>query len=429
MLTVEQNERLTQVGPGTPMGTLLRRYWMPLATIGEMRDRWTKQVRIMGEDLVLYRDRSGNFGLIGEFCPHRRASLAYGIPTNDGIRCPYHGWKFDGTGQCTEQPNEPEGSTFKDKIATAGYPVEEMGGLLWGYLGPLPAPLVPRLDGFVVERAIRHVGEAVIPCNWLQIMENSLDPVHTEWLHGLLYEFVKESDGTKVAIARHHAKIAFDEFEYGIVKRRLMEGQSEDSDDWKVGHPVVFPNILSVGSGGGLWQQYTFQIRVPVDDTHTRHFWYHAYVPPANARVPQHLLDNVPVYAPPLVAEDGSYLLEYIHGQDIMAWVTQGAIADRSRESLGSSDRGVTLYRKMLEREMAVVEAGGDPKGVIRDPARNTTIELPLERNKDMFMDGFESLFRRHMSIFSPIAEEIIAVFAQARDDAHREAREPAGIA
>jgi 5,5'-dehydrodivanillate O-demethylase len=191
---------------------------------------------------------------------------------------------------------------------------------------------------------------------------------------------------------------------------------------------VVFPNILAVGSGGGLWQQYTFQIRVPVDDTHTRHYWYHAYVPPAGSVVAQHLLDDVPLYEPPIVADDGSYLLEYIHGQDIMAWTTQGEIADRSRENLGSSDRGVTMYRKMLEREMAVAEAGGDPKGVIRDPARNEYIELPLERNKDMFGDGFESLFRRHMSIFSPIAEEIIAVFAQARE-ARREAREPASVA
>ncbi len=415
MLTTEQNERLTRVGPGTPMGALLRRYWMPVGTVGEMRERWTKRVRIMGEDLVLFRDRSGTFGLIGEFCPHRRASLAYGIPERDGIRCPYHGWKFDGSGACLEQPNEPAGSTFRDNVATAGYPVQELGGLLWGYLGPAPAPLIPRLDGFVVENAIRHVGEAVIPCNWLQIMENSLDPIHTEWLHGALHEFVRERDGLKVAIARHHAKIGFDEFEYGIIKRRLMEGQAEDSDDWTVGHPVVFPNILAVGSGGGLWQQYTFQLRVPVDDTSTRHYWYHAYVPPAGS------------YEPPIVAPDGSFLLEYIHGQDVMAWVTQGAIADRSRESLGSTDRGVTMYRKMLERELAVAEAGGDPKGVIRDAARNAYIELLLERNKDMFMDGFESLFRRHMSIFSPIADEILAVFAQAREDQQLMQREPAG--
>jgi 5,5'-dehydrodivanillate O-demethylase len=415
VLTAEQNTRLTGVGPGTPMGSLLRRYWMPIATAAEMRNSWTKRVRLMGEDLVLYRDRSSKYGLIGESCPHRKASLAYGIPESDGIRCPYHGWKFDQTGSCTDQPNEPDGSTFREKVRHPGYPVGELGGMLWGYLGPLPAPLIPRLDGFVAERAIRQVGEAVVPCNWLQIMENSVDPVHTEWLHGNLHEFRHEMNGTKVAISRHHVQIAFDEFEYGIVKRRLLEGQSEDSDDWTVGHPVVFPNILAVGSGGGLWQQYTFQIRVPVDDENTRHYWYNAYVPPSGAHVPQHLLDEVTLYEPPIVAADGSYLLDYIHGQDIMAWTTQGRIADRTTESLSSTDRGITMYRKMLEREMLVCEAGGDPKGVIRDALRNVRIDLPLERNKDMFMDGFESLFRRHMSIFSPVADEILDVFAQAR--------------
>jgi 5,5'-dehydrodivanillate O-demethylase oxygenase subunit len=411
MLTAEENERLTRVGAGTPMGTLLRRYWQPVAGLAEMEDRWTKRVRILGEDLVLFKDRTGKFGLIGEFCPHRRASLAYGIPTEDGIRCPYHGWKFDGAGHCLEQPNEPEGSNFKDKIATSAYPVDELGGLLWAYMGPLPAPLIPRYDGFVDGPAIRHIGQAVIPCNWLQIMENSVDIVHTEWLHGKLYEFLKERDNVKVAIGKHHKKIAFDEFPYGIIKRRLMEGQSEDSDDWKVGHPVVFPNMLAVGSGGGLWKQYTFQIRVPIDDTNTQHWWYHAFVPPEGASTPAHLLDRVPVFDVPYLDADGEYMLEYIHVQDIMAWITQGPIADRTLEALNSTDRGVTLYRNMLRREMAKVEAGEEPMAVVRDAQQNRCIDLPLEKGKDMFNDGFEALFRRHMSSFSPIAEEILAVF------------------
>src|SRR5487761_2764399 len=125
MLTAQENERLTRVGPGTPMGNLLRRYWQPVAGTEEMAARWTKRVRLLGEDLVLFKDRSGKFGLIGEFCPRRRASMAYGIPTDDGIRCAYHGWKFDGSGACLEQPNEPDGSTFHEKVGLAGYPVEE----------------------------------------------------------------------------------------------------------------------------------------------------------------------------------------------------------------------------------------------------------------------------------------------------------------
>ncbi len=425
MLTAEENAQLTRVGSGTPMGELLRRYWQPLGAASEMTDRWTKRVRLLGEDLVLYRDRSGTFGLIGEFCPHRRASLAYGIPENDGIRCPYHGWKFDGAGACLEQPNEPDGSTFKDKTKLAGYPVRELGGLLWAYLGPLPAPEIPRYDGFVVPGAIRMVGSAVINCNWLQIMENSVDPVHTEWLHGKLYEFIEEKNsGVKVAISKHHVKIAFDEFERGIIKRRLLEGQSENVSDWKDGHPVVFPTILAVGSGGGLWKQYVFQLRVPMDDEHTLHLWYHAYIPPEGAAVPQHLLDDVAFYDVPIRDARGEYMLQYIHVQDIMAWETQGPIADRTRESLGWSDSGITLFRKMLRRELKKVANGEDPMNVVRDPAQNAIIELPLEKFKEHFSDGFESLLRRHMASFSPIANDLIAVFTQQP----KERPEPVGV-
>ena len=413
MLTAQENERLTRVGPGTPMGNLLRRYWQPVAGTEEMADRWTKRVRLLGEDLVLYKDRSGRFGLIGEFCPHRRASLAYGIPTDDGIRCPYHGWKFDAAGRCLEQPNEPEGSNFKDKVAAAAYPVEALGGLLWAYLGPQPAPLIPRFDGFVDERAIRIIGQAMLPCSWLQCMENSLDPVHAEWLHGAYHEFVKEAEGTKVAFTRKHAKIGFDEFEFGIIKRRLLEGQTEDATDWKDGHPVIFPNSLAVGSGGGLYQHYTFQIRVPIDDTHTQHWWYNAYVPPPGVDVPRHMLEHIPVYDVPYRDANGEFLTHMIHAQDIMVWVQQGAVADRTRESLAWTDRGLTFYRNLLKREIAKVEQGLDPLGTIRDPAKNVRIDLPLEVGKDGFKDGFASLFKRHVSSFAPNAAEILSVFTQ----------------
>jgi 5,5'-dehydrodivanillate O-demethylase len=414
MLTTEENERLTRVGPGAPMGNLLRRYWHPVAVSSEMEERWTKRVRILGEDLVLFRDRSGNLGLIAEACPHRRASLAYGIPTATGIRCPYHGWMFDGTGRCLEQPNEPEGSAFKDKVATAGYPVRELGGLVFAYLGPLPAPVLPRLDGLVVPGTIRAIGHAVIPCNWLQIMENSLDPVHTEWLHGHYFEFVRESEGLKLALTRRHVNIAFDEFEYGIVKRRLLEGQREDSDDWTVGHPVVFPTTLALGNAGDVWREYRFQIRVPVDDANTLHYWYSAFVPPPGATVQPHLLEKIYAYEIPIVEPDGDFLVTAVHGQDVMAWVTQGKIADRSTESLGWTDKGITLYRKMLLRELAAVERGEDPKNVVRDPARDVVINLPLEKIKHLRTDGFEMLMRRHFVRFSPIIEDLVALYADA---------------
>ena len=416
MLTSDENELLTHVGPGTSMGGLLRRYWMVVAGVSEMRDRWTKRVRVLGEDLVLYRDRSGNIGLIGEQCPHRRASMAYGIPTAAGIRCPYHGWEFDARGACLEQPNEPEGSTFKDKVALPGYPVRELGGLYWAYLGPLPAPELLPLDGLVVPGAIRLVAQCVIEANWLQIMENSLDPVHAEWLHGHLQEFVDEHLGATYSVTRHHLAIGFDEFEYGVYKRRLLEGQPEDSDDWRVGHPVIFPNILAVGSADEHCRMYSFQIRVPIDDEHTRHYWFYAFTPPAGVSVPAHLLDDVPTYPMPYKDDRGNYLLDFIDGQDIMAWETQGRLADRSREHLGATDRGVILWRRMLKRELEKLALGEDPMCVLRAPNVPPVIDVHVEKGKTAFADGFASLVRRMPLRYAPIAADLLAVFAPTAD-------------
>jgi 5,5'-dehydrodivanillate O-demethylase len=415
MLTKEENELLTRVGRGTPMGDLLRRYWQPVCAAVEMEDCWTKRVRVFGEDLVLFKDRTGKLGLVAEQCPHRRASLAYGIPTECGIRCPYHGWMFDGTGACLDQPNEPEGSTFKEKIKTDGYPVQVLGGVVFAYMGPLPAPLITRLDGYVVEPAIRMVGRAVIPCNWLQIMENSVDPIHSEWLHGHFQEFVEEEQkGVRVRyqFSRHHKQIAFDEVPYGIIKRRLKEGQSEDCDDWRVGHPLIFPNILAVGSADASWRTYEFQTRVPQDDENTLHIWYTAYVPPQNAQIPAHLVDRVHTFEVPAGGE-GAYELDMTDHQDIMAWATQGAITDRREEHLGAGDRGVTMYRRMLQRELKKIEAGEDPIGVIRDPEQDAVLDLPLERDKSHFSDGFESYFARRHWRYSPIARDLVALFGR----------------
>jgi 5,5'-dehydrodivanillate O-demethylase len=420
MLTAEENELYTRVGPGTPMGDLLRRYWHVVAPLDEMQDRWTKRVRLFGEDLVLFKkrqdDRGGRFGLIGEACPHRRASLAYGIPTTDGIRCPYHGWMFDGTGRCLEQPNEPEGSTFKDKVSLAGYPVQELGGMLFTYMGPQPAPQLPRYDGFVAPGAIRVCAKATVPCNWLQIMENSMDPVHLEWLHGKQQEFVNErTTGEKTHFALHHLDIAFEEFEYGVYKRRLLEGQPLDSSDWRVGHPVLFPTTLAVGQAGGLWKMYAFQIRVPIDDVTTQHYWYTAFVPPDGAAVPSHLLDRVTSFDFLFLDDEGNFRVDLIDGQDIMAWCTPGPIADRTVEKLSWSDRGVILYRKMLARELENVKAGRDPLGTIRDPSKNAMIDLPLEHGRAQFEDGFASLSRRAAYCFYPHLEELIAVFDRSK--------------
>ena len=157
MLTPEENETLTRVGRGTPAGELLRRYWMPIVCAGELNDKPLKAARLLGEDLVVFRDRSGRYGVVGEQCPHRKASLAFGRVDAEGIRCPYHGWKFDGSGRCLEQPAEPEEAGFKDKIKHVAYPVERLGGLLWTYLGPEPWPLLSCWDELAWENGIRCI--------------------------------------------------------------------------------------------------------------------------------------------------------------------------------------------------------------------------------------------------------------------------------
>src|SRR5438309_628106 len=179
MLSLADNELLTKVGPGTPMGELMRRYWHPIAATAQLQENPVRKVRILGEDLTLYKDDSGSYGLIGEKCAHRRVDLLFGIPTENGLRCPYHGWVYDATGQCTEMPyDEAEGnSAFKEKIKIKGYNVQELKGVIWGYLGPEPAPLLPMWDFLCWDDVFYDVGSTIIPCNYLQVMENSLDPV------------------------------------------------------------------------------------------------------------------------------------------------------------------------------------------------------------------------------------------------------------
>ncbi len=374
MLTQEANDRLTKVGPGTPMGNLLRRYWFPVATTSALDKEPVLPVELLGEKLTLYRGADGQLGLVGDRCPHRATPLIYGIPEAGGLRCPYHGWKFDATGQCIEQPGEPEDSNFCAKVRIAGYPVEDMGGLVWAYLGPSPAPLLPRYDLYVREDLDREIGITRLPCSWLQAMENSLDPVHLEYLHGIYLNYANQRLGKPATAAvKHHLKIDFEVFEYGILKKRLLEGQTEDVDDWRVGHPILFPNVLAVGDEHGTPE---FQIRVPVNDSETLHFWYVTdhHKPGAPPQT------TIPVYEYPYADENGRIMVETIRGQDMMVWIGQGAIADRTIERLGTTDKGIILYRKLLNEQMDRVERGEDPMAVVRDPAKNfPMIRVPRE--------------------------------------------------
>jgi len=392
------------------MGSLLRRYWMPAGASSELAPGSARPVRLLGEDLVLYRDLAGRPGLVAESCPHRGTSLRTACVDAEGIRCPYHGWKFDASGRCLEMPAEPADSPLPGRVRTAAYPVEELGGLVFAYLGPAPAPLLPRFDLFVFEQALRDIGRAEVPCNWLQLMENSVDPHHVEWLHGHHLAHVRTRAGLEAPThyRKRHEKIGFDRFEWGIVKRRVLEGGSEEDDDWKVGHPLVFPIMLRVGSH----RQHRMQIRVPVDDRRTMHYWYACYLP-AKGRPPPRQ-ESIPLYEVPWRDARGEPVVDFVDGQDLMACVTQGEIADRTREILGASDRGIALLRRLLFEQIGVVAAGGDPLGVLRDPARNVRIDLPQERNKFGRGAAFlgESVRMGHAR-HSPLLDRILAMLEE----------------
>jgi 5,5'-dehydrodivanillate O-demethylase len=286
-----------------------------------------------------------------------------------------------------------------------------LGGLVFAYLGPDPAPLLPRYDLLVWDNCLRDIGHTLLPCNWLQIMENTMDPYHVEHLHGHYMGFLKRRKGEDgpVVLPRKHEKIGFDLFRYGIIKRRVLVGGSEEDEDWKVGHPLVFPCMLRVGAEG----HYQFQFRVPVDDTHTWHVWYNAYRPDGLGDIGEQ--DVVPHYDVPWQDERGNFILDFVDGQDIMTWVTQGAIADRTKENLARSDKGLLLFRRLLEDEMAKVERGEDTLGVIRDPAENMVVDLPQEQHKFLDGAGFRTEFlTMGQARYSPLKDDVLALFRRA---------------
>jgi 5,5'-dehydrodivanillate O-demethylase len=283
--------------------------------------------------------------------------------------------------------------------------VEELGGLVWAYLGPEPAPLLPHFDLFVWDHCLRDIGQATLPCHWLQIMENSVDPHHVEALHGHHLRAVRSRQGLNPPshYLRRHRRVAFDRFEFGILKRRQLEGQPDDCDDWTIGHPLIFPHMLRVGSG----TQHRMQIRVPVDETTTWHLWYSCYQYQQENNVCKQ--QEIPIYDVPWLDENGRHIMDTVDGQDIMTWVTQGPVADRTREILGTSDHGIVELRKLLSEQMELIATGEDPIGLVRDPARNLCIRLPQEREKYGSGKEFlaESITMGHAR-YSPLLPEIL---------------------
>ena len=375
----EQNRLLTRVGPGTPMGNLLRRYWMPIAGVSEFDTRHTKPLRLLGEDLVLYRDLSGNFGLVDRRCAHRRADLSLGMVEQCGLRCHYHGWAYDQSGHCTAQPFEdtsmPERNT-KASVTIKAYPVQVKSGMVWAYMGPIPAPLLPDWEAFSWDNGFVQVVVSEVPCNWFQCQENSIDPVHFEWMHENWGKRLRDGVGAPFGAA--HIKLAFEEFEHGFVYKRVKEDSSEADALWTVGRVFLWPNGFFLGEH--------FEWRVPIDDENTLSItWKFTRVP--QERQP-YVQDAIPTWHGPLTRADGSWIDTHVMNQDFIAWVGQGTIADRTQERLGASDRGIIMVRRRFFEEMERIAKGEEAKGTIRDPQKNIRVELPIA-DRESVLKGY----------------------------------------
>lgn len=365
MLTAEQNKTLTEVGKGTPMGELLRRYWHPIAGVAEFDDRKIKPMRLFGEDLVLFKDGAGNYGLIQRHCPHRSADLAYGMVEGRGIRCNYHGWCFDRDGVTVERPFEDVGKArpAKLKLATT-YPVQVKAGMVWAYLGPDPAPLIPDWEIFSWPNGFVQVVISTVPCNWFQCQENSIDPIHFEWMHENWGSYLKGLD-TK---GPSHTKIDFEEIEHGFVYRRIKENTDERDEIWSTGRVCLWPNGFFLGEH--------FEWRVPIDDANTLSInWKFTRVPKESE---PYIQASIPCWEGPVFDENGDWITSHVMNQDFLAWAGQGRITDRTKERLGVSDRGVVLLREQFFKDLERMAEGLDPKAVIRDAESNSRLPLPV---------------------------------------------------
>ena len=368
MLTREQNDLLTRVGPDAAMGQLLRSYWMPIAGTSEFDSIQSKSLKILGEELVLYKDLSGHFGLVDRNCVHRRADLSAGMVEVNGIRCHYHGWLFSANGDCLEQPFEdtahPEINS-KSKIKIKSYPTQVKAGLIWAYLGQTPVPQLPDWEPFSWKDGFVQVVISSVPCNWFQCQENSIDPIHFEWMHENWGNRLRTN---KIEYGAKHLKIDFKEFEYGFTYHRIKQGSDEQDEAWQVGRVCLWPNGFFLGEH--------FEWRVPIDDENTLSVtWKYTRVPKEMEPYQQSV---IPTWYGPVFDEKGKPIVTHVMNQDFLAWMGQGKIADRTKERLGASDKGIVMMRKRFFDELQNHSNKKPLKAMIHDASINHQIKLPM---------------------------------------------------
>jgi len=364
MLSHQENDLLTSVGPGTPCGEMLRRYWWPIGFSELVTEKQIPtKVRLLGEDFVLFRDGALRLGLLELHCSHRGTSLEFGRVEGQGIRCCYHGWLYDVAGRCLEQPAEPAESTFKDRIQHPAYKVQEIAGFIFAYLGPDPAPLLPRYDLFLEKNGERVIGAGTEYCNWLQRAENSVDQTHLVALHAPEYP--------QMALKR--PEIGWQKTVYGAKVTMHVPGVSKP----KHSHWVFPSHTRHTTARKDRVPDHAIRFRVPTDDTTTKTFWLR-FTPndEANRGRPLRLKtvgfedDKPGIYTR---VDDGWWGIAS-HDQDRVAQESQGEIYDRTREHLGASDEGVILLRQTIKESIEAVRQGQDPFWILRSSEENNKI-------------------------------------------------------
>jgi phenylpropionate dioxygenase-like ring-hydroxylating dioxygenase large terminal subunit len=388
MLSAEQNDLMTRTGADTPAGVLMRRYWQPAALVDELSgNRPIKAVRLLGENLVLFRDDGGRYGLLERACPHRGTDLAYGRLEDGGLRCAFHGWLFDVAGQCLETPAEPEGSRLCANIRQKAYPVVERSGILFAYMGPGTPPEFPHFDCFVAPESHTFAFKGMIDCNWLQSLEVGVDPAHTSFLHRFFHDedptqgYGKlfrdksiDSDIPMTRLMREHPvpQIEVESTDYGM--RIITLRRISDANTHVRVTNLMFPHAFIIPMSS---EMTITQWHVPIDDT--RHYWYAIFtsfgapVDKDEMRRQRLELYELPDYIPRKNKSNdyGFDAHEQAHetftgmGADInvhdqWACESMGAIQDRTREHLGQSDKAISAYRRMLRN--AIEQAGNRGK-------------------------------------------------------------------
>jgi phenylpropionate dioxygenase-like ring-hydroxylating dioxygenase large terminal subunit len=400
MLSAEENDTLTRTGPGTAMGGLLRRYWQPILLRDELPDRRpAKDVKIMGEDLVVFRDEQGRYGSLARRCSHRSADLSFGRLEDGGLRCAYHGWLYDVEGRCLEQPAEPEGSTYAAKIVHPAYPCREHNGIVYAYMGGGAPPLFPAFDWNVAPEEHVFVFKAFQEANWLQANEGEIDPSHLSYLHRYLSDemdddtsygldqFLDAAEGTDIPVTRilrekRNPQLEIETTSFGVRIFTLR-------DIGELMHVRVtnylFPNaaVVAVGADWGL-----VQLHVPIDDEHNWRFdimyGYRETMDQATLRRERLQTYTLPDYAPKrnLANRYGFDLEEQLTrtfvgiGHDINtqdSWAIEGAgpIQDRTLEHLGYTDKAIAASRRMLLQGVRDMNEGVALPNLVVDEGQN----------------------------------------------------------